>query len=158
MRFLGLIDPSSTVYQTYRVPNPQAPYPQDYIVDRQGIVRYWSDAYDPQAIIKTIDGLLATGAGEGRPDPRAATRLPLQVAPNPFSVRTTFRYALAKPGNVSLKVYNAAGDLIMTLVSGFAPAGNYSLLTTPNSLAKGSYFARLESGGQHLAVPITVLR
>ena len=63
MRFVGLIDQSG-VYQDYRVPNPEAPYPQDYIVDQDGIVRYWSDQYDAQAVIQTVDRLLATGVAE----------------------------------------------------------------------------------------------
>jgi peroxiredoxin len=61
VRLLALIDQGSTVYDQYRVPNPTAPYPQDYIIDQQGIVRYWNDAYDPQAVMRTIDRLLQTG-------------------------------------------------------------------------------------------------
>ena len=59
-RFVGLFD-SIGVYMTYRVPIPEAPYPQDYIIDRDGIVRYWADEYDPQEVIAVIDNLLGIG-------------------------------------------------------------------------------------------------
>ena len=51
MRYVGLVD-GSGVYQEYRVPNPQAPYPQDHVIDQQGVVRYWSDQFDPQEVIR----------------------------------------------------------------------------------------------------------
>lgn len=47
------------VYSKYRVPNPEAPYPQDYIIDKQGRVRYWEGEYDAQKCIETIEELLA---------------------------------------------------------------------------------------------------
>lgn len=65
MRYLGLIDPSSGVYNSWRVPDPTAPYPQDYIIDQQGRVAYWNDQFDPQAVITTIDRLLGSGVEEG---------------------------------------------------------------------------------------------
>ena len=57
-RFPGLHDPGSQQYQIYRVPNPEAPYPQDYIIDQEGKVAFWSEEYDPQEIISVIDRLL----------------------------------------------------------------------------------------------------
>ena len=57
-RFPGLHDPGSQLYNIYRVPNPEAPYPQDYIIDQEGRIAYWSDEYDPKEIIRVIDGLL----------------------------------------------------------------------------------------------------
>ena len=64
MRYVGPVDSGSAVYTTHHVPNPTAPYPQDYIIDQQGVVRYWSDQFDPKEVIATIDRLLATGVGE----------------------------------------------------------------------------------------------
>ncbi|MBM3313890.1 redoxin domain-containing protein, partial [candidate division WOR-3 bacterium] len=51
MRCLGLTDPSSSVYNAWRVPNPTAPYPQDYIIDQQGRVAHWDDQFDPQEVM-----------------------------------------------------------------------------------------------------------
>jgi hypothetical protein len=87
-RFLGLIDPGSSVYFSYRVPNPGAPYPQDYIIDQDGNIAYWSDEYDPQRIISIIDGLLETGIEEGEA-PEPGVSLELSLAPNPASEMVT---------------------------------------------------------------------
>jgi hypothetical protein len=81
MRYVGLVD-SSGVYTTYRVPNPQAPYPQDYIIDQQGIVQYWADQFDPQEVIRVIDRLLSSGV-EASGEWRMASS-ELAVSPNPF--------------------------------------------------------------------------
>jgi hypothetical protein len=100
MRFLGLIDPSSSVYNAWRVPNPTAPYPQDYIIDQQGRVAYWNDQYDPQEVIATIDRLLNSGVGErvnrevGRvKQGQAVVRGTLLLPSSPF----TLHYSLFGP-------------------------------------------------------------
>jgi flagellar hook assembly protein FlgD len=36
--------------------------------------------------------------------------------PNPFNPTTTIKYSIASTGHVSLKIYNAAGQLVRTLV------------------------------------------
>jgi len=92
MRFVGLVD-SSGVYQAYRVPNPQAPYPQDYVIDQQGIVRYWSDQFDPQVVIRVIDRLLGPGvetSGEWR---MASSELAVSPNPSRGSVRISLDHS-----------------------------------------------------------------
>ena len=70
--------------------------------------------------------------------------------PNPFNPTTTIEYSIASPGRVSLKIYNAAGQLVRTLVDeeqiprveGFSVvwdgAGN-----TGEGVASGVYFYKL---------------
>ncbi len=48
-------------------------------------------------------------------DPVAFNRLD-DAYPNPFNPTTTIRYSIADAGRVSLKIYNAAGQLVRTLV------------------------------------------
>lgn len=60
-RFPGLVD-NVGVYGTYRVPHPEAPYPQDYVIDQEGKIAYWSVEYDPQEVIRVIDRLLEQGS------------------------------------------------------------------------------------------------
>jgi hypothetical protein len=75
----------------------------------------------------------------------------LRIWPNPMtsSLNPSITYSLPAPGNVSLKLYDVAGKLVSTLVSGYRPAGSYSysLLTTHYSLASGVYLLKYESEG-----------
>ncbi|MHC4944235.1 MAG: hypothetical protein ACYTG7_14570 [Planctomycetota bacterium] len=57
MRHTGLID-TVGLFQEYRVPNPTAPYPQDYIIGKQGKIRFWEKEFDPEHSIKVIEELL----------------------------------------------------------------------------------------------------
>jgi len=57
-RYTGLIDTGGSIYHTYRIPNPEAPYPQDYIIDKNGKVRFWEGEYDPKECIKVIEDCL----------------------------------------------------------------------------------------------------
>jgi len=115
MRFVGLVD-SSGVYQAYRVPNPQAPYPQDYVIDQQGVVRYWADQFDLQEVIRVIDRLLGSGveAGGGR---RMASG-EIAVSPNPFrgSVRISLGHSFDRSHSDSpVRVFDAQGRLVRSL-------------------------------------------
>jgi hypothetical protein len=115
MRFVGLVD-TAGVYQTYRVPNPQAPYPQDYVIDQQGIVRYWSDEFDPQEVIRVIDRLLSSGV-EASDEWRMASG-GLTVSPNPFrgSVRISLSHSFDRSHSCSpVRVYDAQGRLVRSL-------------------------------------------
>ncbi len=74
-----------------------------------------------------------------------------QNAPNPFNGQTRISYQLAKPGNVSLKIYNTLGQLVNTLVDGQQQPGIYSASwngkdNSGRTAANGVYIYRLESG------------
>ncbi|MBU1356500.1 MAG: T9SS type A sorting domain-containing protein [Candidatus Edwardsbacteria bacterium] len=74
-----------------------------------------------------------------------------QNAPNPFNGQTRISYQLAKPGNVSLKVYNTLGQLVNTLIDGQQQPGIYSASwngkdNSGRTAANGVYIYRLESG------------
>ena len=45
--------------------------------------------------------------------------------PNPFNPETWLPYQLAKPSEVTLTVYSAAGEVVRTLELGYQPAGTY---------------------------------
>jgi hypothetical protein len=109
-RFIGLVD-NINLYQTYRVPVPEAPYPQDYIIDQQGIIRYWSDEYDPQEIIKIIDGLLNTNLNEPKTQIKT-NELLINISSNPVRSQFTVSSPLLKYPDARLKIYNVLGKLI----------------------------------------------
>jgi DNA-binding beta-propeller fold protein YncE len=68
-----------------------------------------------------------------------------QAYPNPFNPTTSINYQLPYESRVSLKIYDMLGQLIATLTDGVRNAGYESVQWTPNNLASGIYFYRLEA-------------
>ncbi|MFK7846059.1 MAG: T9SS type A sorting domain-containing protein, partial [Rhodothermales bacterium] len=66
--------------------------------------------------------------------------------PNPFSESTVIRYALAKAGPVSLRLFTITGREVSTLVDEFQPAGTYAISWKPEKKSSGMYVYRLQSG------------
>jgi hypothetical protein len=150
-RFIGLVD-NQGVYSTYRVPNPEAPYPQDYIIDQQGIVRYWSDEYDPQEIMKIIDGLLATSAEENETGKPEQSGPRLRIVPNPTSSTFTIRAEGIK-GNAAIIIYDRMGRSVHK--ESVAELRNATLTL---ELPSGEYFVAVEADGKALTESVTVTR
>jgi hypothetical protein len=72
--------------------------------------------------------------------------------PNPFNPTTRISYSIAEPGYVSLRIYNAAGQLVRTLVDEdkVPTAGGFTIEWNGRSdrgqpVASGVYFYRLEA-------------
>lgn len=68
-----------------------------------------------------------------------------QNYPNPFNAGTTIRYALAKPGQVQLKLFNIQGQEVRRMVDEQQAAGEYSVQLNCQNLASGIYFYELKS-------------
>jgi hypothetical protein len=69
-----------------------------------------------------------------------------QNYPNPFNPATKINFALPKDGPVSLKVYNALGKEVATLVDTRLTAGTYTFNFNGTGLASGIYFYKINSG------------
>ena len=70
-----------------------------------------------------------------------------QNYPNPFNPNTVISYSVAAEGNVTLQVFNAAGQLVNELVNAEHQAGIYNVEFNAALLSSGVYFYRLESNG-----------
>ncbi|MEO8664723.1 MAG: T9SS type A sorting domain-containing protein, partial [Ignavibacteria bacterium] len=69
-----------------------------------------------------------------------------QNYPNPFNPSTTINFSIPTSSNVTLKVYDALGQEVGTLVDEFKSAGNYSAnFTAASALTSGIYFYTLTS-------------
>ena len=69
-----------------------------------------------------------------------------QNYPNPFNPSTKINFSIPKASNVSLKIYDALGKEIYTLVNEFKAAGNYSYeFNVPSDITSGVYFYTLSS-------------
>ncbi len=71
-----------------------------------------------------------------------------QNYPNPFNPTTRITYRLGSPAFVTLKVVDAVGQDITTLVSEQKAAGIYTATWNAAGLASGAYFYRLRARSQ----------
>ncbi len=70
-----------------------------------------------------------------------------QNYPNPFNPSTTISYHVAKENFVNLRVFDMLGQEVTTLVSEHKSPGTYNVNWNASVLASGTYFYRLEVGG-----------
>jgi hypothetical protein len=75
------------------------------------------------------------------------TTYELAASPNPFTGVLAISYALPKPGDVSLRVFDVSGKLVTTLYQGYAGAGRYTARLDGNRLARGIYLLKFTSSG-----------
>ncbi len=68
-----------------------------------------------------------------------------QNYPNPFNPTTMINFQLPESGNVTLEVYNMAGQRVQTLVNGLISQGNHSVNFDASELSSGMYIYRLSS-------------
>jgi hypothetical protein len=105
--------------------------------------------YGPISVLVSLYGV----AGEPEVISQPTGNAPLQNSPNPFRYSTNITYNLAKPGRVSIKIYNTTGQLIRVLHDGFQPAGGHSEAWNGrddrnNAIANGLYICRLVIGNR----------
>jgi hypothetical protein len=88
-----------------------------------------------------------------------ARKLQLIVSPDPVVQQTTFKYMLPTNGEVTLQVYNRAGQHVTTLVDEYKTAGTHiATWNVQDGVANGVYFARLECAGSVGTTSFVVVR
>ncbi|MEO0050774.1 MAG: FlgD immunoglobulin-like domain containing protein, partial [candidate division WOR-3 bacterium] len=115
-------------------------------------------AFSPAAIYVRPDGVYRTGIQQRSGSQSAGgTAINLgQALPNPARERVRIKYSLPEETEINLKVYNSAGQLMRTLVSGRAKPGQYSTVwdgkdTKGERAGAGVYFYQLETEGRRLS-------
>ena len=99
--------------------------------------RFYTQTFDAVTVPTTVRGVA------GIP-----TQFSLQQNyPNPFNPSTTIRFDIGASCRVELKVYDALGRVVATLVSEHLNIGSYSAEWNANALPSGMYFYRLSTGG-----------
>jgi hypothetical protein len=116
---------------------------------------YWAsglpDRADLLANVMEYFGKSPAGPGTGVPHGGFANALG-QAFPNPFNPVTTLEYSTAAPGLVTLRIYNAAGRVVRTLVDDKMEPGEHrttwdGTTDTGDRAASGVYFVRMEIAG-----------
>jgi hypothetical protein len=67
--------------------------------------------------------------------------------PNPFNPSTAIGYSLPRPMNITLRVYNVAGQEVAKLVDGYREEGHHTAIFQAGDLASGIYFSVLQAEG-----------
>ena len=80
-------------------------------------------------------------------DPQPVNFVLEQNHPNPFNPTTQISYVLPRGAEVSLRVFNIAGQQVATLVDGYQPGGRHTLSFDGSSLSSGVYFYRVDALG-----------
>ena len=99
---------------------------------------------DNRRILKTINGGIVSVKNSGNqnvPDKFSLS----QNFPNPFNPLTIINYQLAINNVVSLKVYDALGKEVVTLVNEKQDPGRYSVEFSGEGLPSGVYYYKLEA-------------
>ena len=81
-----------------------------------------------------------------------------QNFPNPFNPTTMVAYSVPEASIVTLRVYDALGREVETLVNEKKEAGRYSVQFTADHLSSGVYFYRITAGNFVQTKKMTVLR
>ncbi len=68
-----------------------------------------------------------------------------QNYPNPFNPTTSISYSLKRQEKATLRVFNARGELVSTLVNGVVSAGSHEVTWNAGDLPSGIYFYKLET-------------
>ncbi len=81
-----------------------------------------------------------------------------QNYPNPFNPTTHIRYSLPSNSYVTLKVYDALGSEVATLVQGEKPAGVYEVEFNASELSSGIYFYELKANNRVITRKMILLK
>lgn len=93
-------------------------------------------------------------------DTRVAGRYKLAARnyPNPFNPVTVIEYVVPERTNVSLTVYNMAGQQISKLVDGIRNAGHHKVTFNGKNIPNGVYVYFLEVNGQRLGRKMILMK
>ena len=131
-----------------------------------GYPLYFMDQAQAKAVVqKIMDDFGEVNGVSGNPE----DKIPVlnfklsQNAPNPFKQFTIISYQLPQAGQVKLSIYNIAGQLVKTLVSGDQSAGSYTINwdrkdNNNRQVSAGVYIYHLSAGDKTQSRKMIVLK
>jgi hypothetical protein len=143
-------------YPTYSAYYQNGYIPLNYVIDRQGIVRYWAEGFSETAVRNAIQTWLVGVEAGGNETPAPKGIDLAQNRPNPSRGNTEISFTLPRADAVRLALYDAQGRLVRTLTEGSQSAGTHRLALS--GLEAGVYFYRLEAGNTSLTRRMVVAK
>lgn len=149
------------VYQQYQLRGRSSPFPLDYIIDREGVIRYAQHEYEPELIIETIDRLLDIDeeSVDDLNDPGLPQGFLLYPAyPNPFNAATMLSYSLPEAVHVTIGIYDMSGRHVTTLRDNRQAAGHYRVEWEAGTSPTGIYLVRMTAPGFRVIRKVVLIR
>ena len=81
-----------------------------------------------------------------------------QNYPNPFNASTQIRYDLTRSGDVKVAVYNARGQAVEVISSGWQEAGAHQFTWDAGRRASGTYYYEVQAGTERVARKMVLLK
>ena len=81
-----------------------------------------------------------------------------QNSPNPFNPTTTIAFNIAEAGNVTVDVFNVAGQKVDTIADAYMSAGSHNVTWDASSFSAGVYFYTVKSGSHSETMKMTLLK
>jgi len=81
-----------------------------------------------------------------------------QNFPNPFNAKTSINFGLPTDANVTVSIYNVAGQLVQMMDLGHLNAGNHSVNWDASDVASGVYFYKVAAGDFSKTMKATLLK
>ncbi len=81
-----------------------------------------------------------------------------QNSPNPFNPTTTISFTNVEASNVSIDVYNVAGQKVDTIANEFLSTGSHSVTWDASGFSAGVYFYTVNSGEFSRTMKMTLLK
>lgn len=128
--------------------NSPLPHLQVERLDMDSKGNLWISPISEAIAVYNPNGVVLTGIDDD--DSGIFTNVPDnfrldQNFPNPFNPSTTIRFALQRPTQVTLRVFDALGREVAQLMDGRKNAGEYSLIFDGRELTSGVYFYQLQT-------------
>jgi len=106
----------------------------------------------------TFRGVITNESGTAVEEEGAAAFAVAQNAPNPFNPTTTINFTIPEAGQVSIDVFNVAGQKVGTLVNDAMSAGTHSIVWDASGFSAGVYFYTVKSGDFSRTMKMTLLK
>ncbi len=118
-------------------------------------------------LARALMGFLTAGGAQDLPDGGGAdgptepagpgVRL-CEVRPNPWGGQATLQCALPRAGGIRADLFDSAGRCVASVVRKHLTAGNHALELSRGGLPAGTYWIRLQTGGEVIVGKCTIVR